>query len=170
MLQEADHRAPTRNTHPQRSSVSLLNHSPLSLRNESFHELGPASSSLAGTLMESVRVPRKRTCELPSVDVPSTSDAAPGFSSTVTHVISRKKPSRGEDVRGTEQHLLLSLQTLSPLFHLSLDEAAEKLGLCRTALKVDPTISQTRLSIPTIGDIPTIRNSRVSASAHATSP
>jgi len=50
-------------------------------------------------------------------------------------VFARKKATRGEEVRGTEEPLLLSLRTFSPLFHLPLGEAAEKLGVCRTSLK-----------------------------------
>jgi len=114
-------------------SFSPLNVSRPSLHDEPFHGLGPASSSRADTVMESVRVPLTRTGELPSVQ--SSSDMGPFHSSTVVRVFARKKATRGEEVRGTEEHLLLSLSSISPFFHLPLGEAAEKLGLCRTALK-----------------------------------
>jgi hypothetical protein len=135
MLQGTERHALTRSTCPRGHSVSLLNVSRPSLRDEPFHDLGPASSSRADTEAESVRVPLTRTCELPSSNVPSSFGAIPDHSSTVARVFARKKPTRGEEVRGTEAQFLLSLQSLSPLFHLPLGQAAEQLGLCRTALK-----------------------------------
>ena len=135
MLQEMERSELTNSTHHPEYSFWLLNGSRPSLPDQSFHALGPASPSRADTVMESVLVPLVQTWELPSANVPSTSDAVPDRSPMVVRVFARKKATRGEEVRGTEEHLLLSLRTISPFFHLPLEEAAEKLGLCRTALK-----------------------------------
>ena len=135
MLQGTERPELTNSTHPPEYSFSLLNVSRSCLPGLPFHDQGPASSSRADTAMESVLVPLARTCELPSANVPPTSDAVPGRSSMVVRIFARKKAARGEEVRGTQDHVLLSLRTLSPLFHLPLEEAAEKLGVCRTALK-----------------------------------
>ena len=136
MLQGTEERPElTNGAHPPGHHFSLLNVSHPSLPDEPFDDLGPASSSRADTVMESVLVPLARNCELSSANVPPTCDTDPGRSSMEVRIFARKKAARGEDVRGTEEHLLLSLRTLSPLFNLPLGEAAEKLGLCRTALK-----------------------------------
>ncbi|KAJ1475405.1 RWP-RK domain-containing protein [Baffinella frigidus] len=110
------------------SEISALKVSRPSLRNQPFDHLDSARSSRAVASASLAR-----TCEAPSIDVPSTSLAK--SSSSHSRVFARRKPARGEEVRCTDETLLLDLQSISPLFHLPLGQAAEKLGLCRTALK-----------------------------------
>lgn len=104
--------------------------------NASSHSLcdEPFDDLRADTAMASIRAPLTRTCELRSTNV-TTFDTVPDDSSTVARVFARKKPTRGEEVRGTDANVLLSLQNISSLFHLPLGQAAEQLGICRTALK-----------------------------------
>ena len=114
---------------PRSNSVSLLNDSCSSFCDEPVEDLHSASSSRADTLKSAL----VRTCEAP-IDVPSTSEEMADPPS-IARVFARRKPTRGEDVRGTDETLLLNLQSIEPLFHLPLGQAAEQLGLCRTALK-----------------------------------
>ena len=53
--------------------------------------------------------------------------------SLVARVFPRRK--LGQLSRGTDQPVLLTIDSLSPYFHLPLKEAAEILGLCPTAIK-----------------------------------
>ena len=126
-------------TRPRRISVSRS-----LLRGEPFHDLDSASALLAENVKGEILT---RTCEvpMPSINIdPSTSDAVPAPPPSVARVFARKKPTRGEEVRWTDATVLLDLTSISALFHLPLEQAAAELGLCRTALKVDPTISHTR--------------------------
>ncbi|KAJ1492031.1 hypothetical protein T484DRAFT_1881846 [Baffinella frigidus] len=131
-VQETEHDELIRCTSPRGNSVSLLNVACSFLHDEPFDDLDSVTSSGADTV-ESVSL--ARTCEMQSIEqAPSPPDAVPDPAS-VTRVFARRKPARGEDVRGTDTTLLLNLENLTPLFHLPLVEAAERLGLCRTALK-----------------------------------
>jgi len=63
----------------------------------------------------------------------SSSSQLAGEPDTVARVFPRRK--LGEKARCTDQPVLLTLDSLTPYFHLPLKEAADRLGLCPTAVK-----------------------------------
>ncbi|KAJ1475398.1 hypothetical protein T484DRAFT_1909715 [Baffinella frigidus] len=150
MLQETEHEHDLiRCTRLWGHSISVPNVSCSSFRDEPFDDLHSASSLRADTVASMTLA---RACEAPNIDILSTPEAAgsdppvnfraasdppsvPDAPTSVSRVFARRKPARGEEVRGTDQTLVLTLENISPLFHLPLGHAAEQLGLCRTALK-----------------------------------